>query len=224
MRKERARRQPRRCRELEASPRPPGLSPRQIGYRFTAAAQAADSWLRAGSHTTPAIRAPHHRLESVGDHVMPAPEAPADTGPTTSSNRRSSRAALRSQVYWAASSNAWRAIASASPRSSNTRRSPPASASARRPRLRRRTREGGAARGDRRDDERRAAQPSVEEPDAAEPTRPALWRPGVSNDPGLPDRERPDGTQYALASITDSEMKTGLARRRYGRRRRCSPA
>ena len=37
---------------------------------------------------------------------------------------------------------------------------------------------------------RRVAKPSVEEPDAAEPARPDLWGARVSNDPGLPDRQR----------------------------------
>ena len=38
---------------------------------------------------------------------------------------------------------------------------------------------------------RRVAKLSVEEPDAAEPSRPDLWGARVSNDPGLPDRRGP---------------------------------
>ena len=40
---------------------------------------------------------------------------------------------------------------------------------------------------------RRVAKPSVEEPDAAEPARPDLWGARVSNDPGLPDRNKASG-------------------------------
>ena len=60
---------------------------------------------------------------------------------------------------------------------------------------------------------RRVAKPSVEEPDAAEPARPDLWGARVSNDPGLPDREKGARRNRRLR-VGEEEAVLGVANRR----------